>query len=151
MPLIDVTADMGVMGFASGSHRLGYLGDMPISDESETRWRELVQERGFRVVDGKAMAAGDATFHSGWTLHNAPANTTMKTREVMTIIYFADGVKVGPIDNQNRAADLAAWLPGLQAGDPAASPLNPVPIFGVVFCRNRSLIGAAVTLGEQLF
>ena len=35
MPLVDLTPEMGIMRFASGSHREGYLGDMPISDDSE--------------------------------------------------------------------------------------------------------------------
>jgi hypothetical protein len=48
MPLVDITADMGVMDFASGSHRLGYLGDMPISDESEAAWSQLDCGEGFR-------------------------------------------------------------------------------------------------------
>jgi len=63
---------------------------------------------------------------SGWTLHWAPENSTLLTREVMTIIFFADGTRVGPVDNANRAADLETWLPGLKPGDLAASPLNPV-------------------------
>jgi ectoine hydroxylase-related dioxygenase (phytanoyl-CoA dioxygenase family) len=126
MPLTDIAANMGVMGFASGSHRMGYLGDMPISDESERQWRALVNERGFTVAPGVDMSAGDATFHSGWTLHNAPPNDTALTREVMTIIYFADGTRTGAVDNANRAADLAAWLPGVKPGELAASPLNPV-------------------------
>ena len=47
-------------------------------------------------------------------------------REVMTIIYYPDGTRVGAVDNANRQADLEAWLPGLRPGDLAASNLNPV-------------------------
>jgi hypothetical protein len=47
-------------------------------------------------------------------------------REVMTVIYFADGTRVGPADNANRKNDLADWLPGCQPGGPAASELNPL-------------------------
>ena len=36
------------------------------------------------------MAAGDATFHSGVTLHRAPGNPTNRVRDVMTVIYIAD-------------------------------------------------------------
>ena len=126
MPLVDVSEAMGTMHFASGSHKLGYLGDMPISDESEKQWNELIQERGFTRANHGAMKAGDATFHSGWTLHGATGNNTSTTREVMTIIYFADGTKVGKVDNKNRQNDLDAWLPGGVTGAPAASPLNPV-------------------------
>lgn len=126
MPLVDTTANMGVMDFASGSHRLGYLGDMPISDESEAAWSRLIAEKGFTVVNHGDMRAGDATFHTGWTLHAALANHTAKMRDVMTIIYYADGTKVGAVDNANRKADLDAWIPGGVPGEPAASPINPV-------------------------
>jgi hypothetical protein len=46
MPLVDVTAEIGSMTFASGSHELGYLGQLSISDESEAEFRRLIEERG---------------------------------------------------------------------------------------------------------
>jgi ectoine hydroxylase-related dioxygenase (phytanoyl-CoA dioxygenase family) len=126
MPLVDADTSMGTMRFASGSHTVGYLGDMPISDESEAKFDAFIRDKGFKVVESGAMKAGDATFHSGWTLHGAPGNSSDRMREVMTIIYFPDGTRVGPIDNANRQADLDAWLPGLKPGDLAASELNPL-------------------------
>jgi ectoine hydroxylase-related dioxygenase (phytanoyl-CoA dioxygenase family) len=126
MPLVEVNAEMGTMHFASGSHRLGYLGDMPISDASEEAWDRLVRDRGYTKVNHGAMCAGDATFHSGWTLHGAPGNKSDRTREVMTIIYYPDGTKVLKPDNKNRQNDLDAWIPGGVPGEAAASPLNPL-------------------------
>lgn len=126
MPLHDITADMGVMDFATGSHTSGYFGDFGISDESQERFEALVKERGFERTNGVAMQAGDATFHAGWNLHCAPPNHTPHTREVMTIIYYEDGARVAPVDNANRKADLDAWLPGCEPGGPAASAINPV-------------------------
>jgi ectoine hydroxylase-related dioxygenase (phytanoyl-CoA dioxygenase family) len=126
MPLVDVTPEMGTMHFASGSHGDGYLGDLPISDESEVKFEQFIKERGFTKVPGVAMAAGDATFHYGWTLHGAPGNSSTITREVMTIIWYPDGTRVGPLDNDSRKRDRDRWLPGLQPGDLAASALNPL-------------------------
>jgi hypothetical protein len=126
MPLVDVTPEMGTLRFASGSHRNGYLGDLPISDQSEARFENIIRERGHEIVPGAAMAAGDATFHYGWTLHGAPGNSSATTREVMTIIWFADGARVGALDNANRERDCERWLPGLKPGDLAASELNPL-------------------------
>ncbi len=126
MPLVDVTPEMGTLRFASGSHREGYLGALPISDKSEETFRRFLAERGYTVTPGPTMAAGDATFHSGWTLHTAPGNFTPVMREVMTVIYFADGARISEPDNPNRVNDLAAWLPGCKPGDLAASPLNPL-------------------------
>ncbi len=126
MPLVDVAIDAGALTFASGSHREGYLGSVAISDESQARWDAYVRERGFPVAQA-AMRAGDATFHAGWTLHSAPANQSAATREVMTVIYYADGTRVMPNpDNPNRLNDLAGWLPGVKPGELAVSDLNPL-------------------------
>jgi ectoine hydroxylase-related dioxygenase (phytanoyl-CoA dioxygenase family) len=126
MPLVDVDESMGTMCFASGSHTVGYLGDMPISDKSEEIFRAFVKEKGFRVVNAGAMKAGDATFHSGWTLHSAPGNNSPRSREVMTIIWFPNGVRLLTPDNKNREADLKRWHPGQQPGEVACSHLNPL-------------------------
>ena len=126
MPLVNVTPDMGTLHFASASHRDGYLGDTPISDDSETKFEDYIRGKGFTIVPGAAMAAGDATFHYGWTLHGAPGNASDRTREVMTIIWYADGTRVGPLDNASRERDRDRWLPGLNPGDVAASDLNPL-------------------------
>ncbi len=126
MPLIDITPDMGVMTFASGSQKEGYISSLEISDASETHFRKYIAERGFPVSHPVAMRAGDATFHSGWTLHNATPNTTGKMREVMTIIYYADGARVCTPDNPGRVKDLETWLPGCKVGESAASKINPI-------------------------
>jgi len=126
MPLVDVTPDMGTLRFATGSHPQGYLGDLPISNESEARLEAFIHARGFAIAQCPSMKAGDATFHYGWTLHGAPGNSTNRTREVMTIIWFADGARITVPDNPNRARDLERWLPGLKPGDVAVSKLNPL-------------------------
>ncbi len=126
MPLVDAESSMGTLTFASGSHKEGYLGPLGISDESEEYFQRLVEERGFPLSHSGDMAAGDATFHSGAVLHNAPGNSGTRTREAMTVIYFAEGTRVSTPDNPNRALDLKTWLPGLKPGDEAASPLNPL-------------------------
>ncbi len=126
MPLVDVSAEMGPMQFASGSHRRGSLGDHAIGDASERALGDCVAEQGFEVADYGAFAAGDVTFHSGWTLHRAPGNQTDRMREVMTVIYFADGARVTPLDHASRRFDRDVWLPGCEPGELAASRLNPV-------------------------
>jgi ectoine hydroxylase-related dioxygenase (phytanoyl-CoA dioxygenase family) len=126
MPLVDVSPEMGTMRFASGSHLDGYLGDMPISDDSEKKFEEYIQSRGYKIAPGVAMQPGDATFPYGWTLHGAPANATDRTREVMTVIWYADGARVTEPDNFNRQRDLERWMPGLKPADLAASELNPL-------------------------
>jgi ectoine hydroxylase-related dioxygenase (phytanoyl-CoA dioxygenase family) len=125
MPLVDVTPDMGVMTFVDGSNT-GELGNDAISDDSEAHFDALVGRTGAELSVPVAMSAGDATFHGGWTLHKAGANTSSVTREVMTVIYFASDVIVQTPTNEPQRRDLARWLPGLVPGDLAASELNPV-------------------------
>ncbi len=125
MPLVDVPIEMGALTFASRSHNEGFLGHLEISDKSHDEFDRLVASRGFEVVTAP-MQAGDATFHASWLLHSAPGNSSPNTREVMTVIYFADGVDTFEPDNEHRANDLKSWLPGVKAGEPAASELNPV-------------------------
>lgn len=126
LPLVDVPAEVGTMRFVSGSHERGYLGDHAIGDESQRIFSQLIEREGLEVADYGAMATGDATFHHGWTLHSAPANPTALMRSVMTIIYFADGARVAPLDHPNRRLDRAMWLPGCEPGERAATPFNPV-------------------------
>lgn len=127
MPLVDIPAAIGTMTFGTKSHELGYLGEFEISDESDRVFEQIIAANNMKLAHYGAMQAGDATWHKGWTLHGAPGNPTTTLREVMTIIYFADGTRItDPAGNPNRQADLDWWLPGLQPGDLAASPLNPL-------------------------
>jgi ectoine hydroxylase-related dioxygenase (phytanoyl-CoA dioxygenase family) len=125
MPLVDITPAHGGLAFATGSHVDGPLSDIGISDASEEHFDRLVAERGL-VVDGPvAMRAGDASFHSGWTVHRALGNSSTQMREVMTVIWFADGLTVLDPANPAQANDLASWLPGLAPGALAVSAANP--------------------------
>ena len=126
MPLVNAGESMGTLHLASGSQTAGDLGSLPISDASEAELTQYVIQQGFPVVRSGAMAAGDATFHSGWTLHGAPGNSSETTREVMTIIYFEDGARISAPDSASRESDLRGCFPGLAPGDLAASPINPL-------------------------
>jgi hypothetical protein len=126
MPLVDVPAEVGSMTFGSGSHRHGNLGDLFISDRSHRELEAKIRELGIEPRTHGALAAGDATFHAGWTLHSAPANPGATMREVMTVIYYAEGARVGPADHPIRAHDLRTWLHPCQPGEPAAGELNPL-------------------------
>lgn len=126
MPLVDVPEEVGSMHFASGSQRVQDLGEAAIGDASDAHFGREVAERGLPVETHGALRAGDATFHAGWTLHRAEPNPTAEMREVMTIIYFADGARVGPLDHPNREFDQKVWLPGCAPGELAGSRKNPV-------------------------
>jgi ectoine hydroxylase-related dioxygenase (phytanoyl-CoA dioxygenase family) len=126
MPLVDISVEMGMLTFASGSQELGFLGNLAISDDSETLLGDLVKSKGYPITRAETMRAGDATFHAGWTLHSAPGNLSAQRREVMTIIYFADGAKVTEPKNEHQEADRRRWLSGFAPGSLAVSDLNPL-------------------------
>jgi len=125
MPLIDLTRDMGTMIFANGSHKEGPLASVSISEESDRLFTSLLKEKGFSDTSYD-VRAGDATFHSGWTVHSAHANTSSAIREVLTIIYYADGTRIKEPENDFQKTDMSVFHPGMKPGDLAASELNPV-------------------------
>lgn len=126
MPLVPISEAVGSMTFASESHLMGYINKMLISDESHRTLAGYIESKGFETKSHGAMAAGDATFHAGWTLHSAPGNPTDTMRKVMTVIYYADGLRIAEPDSKARESDLKRWFPGLQPGEMAASELNPL-------------------------
>ncbi|HZZ35283.1 MAG TPA: phytanoyl-CoA dioxygenase family protein, partial [Caulobacteraceae bacterium] len=88
IPLCDVDAETGCMGYVPGSH----LG--------EVKFVNIFQPDG----DGEALLArqtaqpvfvpckaGDVIFHDGRTVHLAHPNRSTGTRRVYTAIYFKDG------------------------------------------------------------
>lgn len=127
MPLIDITDEMGMLTFASGSHNAGFVENVAISDESETMLERFIKDKGFEVKRPAFMKAGDATWHYGWTLHSAPGNRSKDTiREVITIIYIADGARITEPKNKHQENDRQRWLCGLEPGELVASKLNPL-------------------------
>ncbi len=126
MPLHAVGPPSGLMSFADGSHLLGDLRGREISDRSEAEFAALVAAQDLPVTETPALQPGDATFHAGWTLHCAGENTTPDVREAFTIIFFADGARLREPRNGYERFDAAVWLPGVEVGEIAASPINPI-------------------------
>ncbi|KPF80833.1 phytanoyl-CoA dioxygenase family protein [Novosphingobium sp. AAP93] len=125
IPLQTVPLEMGPLEFYAGSHRSEIGRDLPISDESEARITADMEAQGF-PIDRAAYALGDVSFHGGWTFHRAGPNRSREPRSVMTMIYIDAEMTVAEPVNRMQQSDLAQWLPGLQPGDLAASPLNPL-------------------------
>ena len=126
MPLIDIDVDMGMLTFASGSHKKGSVLDYEISDKSDQEFDKYVRENNFEISRAKTMKAGDATWHTGFTIHNAPGNNSPLMREVFTIIYLADEAKITEPKNSFQQNDLKRWLMNKEVGTVADSALNPL-------------------------
>jgi hypothetical protein len=131
LPLHDIDPAMGDLEFALGTHS-GPIGDEAISGESDAYYDRYLAEtqtqngNGIERRSTGAMRAGDASFHLGWTLHRANSNRTDVDREVMTVIWFADGARVTEPANQGQQLDRLIWLQNLEPGQLAASALNPL-------------------------
>lgn len=125
MALDDTPVEKGPMVFASGVHKKGPLANIGISDVSAEVYTKLAKDNNWPLATYE-LNAGDATFHSGWTPHKAPGNSSSKMRPVMTVIYMADGVRVSEPMNDAQPLDMARWFPGRKPGDLADTELNPL-------------------------
>jgi hypothetical protein len=125
LPLHDIDPAMGDLEFALGTHG-GPIGDEAISGESDAFYERYLADTHVQRRPTGAMRAGDASFHLGWTLHRANPNRTDVDREVMTVIWFADGARVTEPANPGQRLDRLIWLENLEPGELAASSLNPL-------------------------
>jgi len=123
VPLQDTPLSMGPLAFCEKSHRFQIGRDLEISDESEMTLKQALQSF---TMEETPFSLGDVSFHSGWTYHRAGANTTDRSREVMTIIYMDENIRLIPPKNKNHILDLQQWAPGLKPGDILSSAINPV-------------------------
>ncbi len=126
MPLVDINVDMGMLTFASGSQNKGSIFNYEISDESEQEFDKYLRENNFEISRANTMKAGDATWHLGFTIHNAPGNKSDVMREVFTIIYMAYDAKITEPKSSWQQEDLKVWLMNKPVGTVADSELNPL-------------------------
>ena len=124
MPLVDIEPGMGGMKWAAGTHRMGFLGQHAISEQSQKFFDEYISQRNIEVTEGVPMRQGDVSFHYGWTLHAAGPNSSTKMREAMIGTYFADGMRVMKPKNDSQEGDRVNFLGGKQPGELADSALN---------------------------
>jgi len=127
IPLTDLDSDMAPMSYATGSHKAGFMGLCGPDDESMSRFEQKVRNRGFAIHNYGSFNAGDIAAHSGKTLHSSRKNRSSRMREVLIIIYFADGARV--IDTSTLppgGPPLEVLLPGVRPGDLANGPLTPL-------------------------
>jgi ectoine hydroxylase-related dioxygenase (phytanoyl-CoA dioxygenase family) len=124
LALNHIPEEIGSMGFVSRSHELA------------TEDVVLAARKGYPLVSYGAMEPGDATFHSGLTLHYAAGNPTENYREVLTIIYIADNLTIiEPEENKSKEArnyHLRRLFPGRKPGDSAESELTPL-----IYSKNK--------------
>ena len=62
-----------------------------VAGSAHKRYDALIRQLGIQVV-GPGRKAGDASIHSGQTLHSVLPNTSDEPRAVMTLVFFVDGL-----------------------------------------------------------
>lgn len=125
IPLQAVPANMGPLAFSATSHRYNVGRDLEISDESEKKISKQLLETGLPLEESP-FELGEVSYHSGWTFHRAGANTGGSPRQVMTIIYMENGIRLVEPKNKAQLNDWNTWMPGAVVGEPVATELNPV-------------------------
>jgi len=125
IPLQAVPMDMGPLCFGKGSHLKNIGRDLAISDESEQLIKQAIAEQGVIEVQ-EPFDLGEVSFHYGWTLHRAGPNTSGKPRQVHTIIYMDQDMRLAKPKNQNQQNDWDKWTASTKIGEIMADPKNPV-------------------------
>ena len=123
VPLQDTPLEMGPLAFCEKSHRFHHGRDLEIGDESEITLKEALKKFS---KNNSPFALGDVSFHAGWTFHRAEANTSKQPREVMTIIYIDQEMRLVTPKNKNQVIDMQEFCPGVPIGEIIDSPLTPV-------------------------
>jgi ectoine hydroxylase-related dioxygenase (phytanoyl-CoA dioxygenase family) len=123
IPLQETPLEMGPLAFCPKSHRVTYGRDLEIGEESEERIGAALKNHG---VDEGPFELGEVSFHSGWTFHRAAPNTSSKPREVMTIIYMDENMRLTEPVNKHQKVDRDTYAPGVSVGEIINTPMNPV-------------------------
>lgn len=117
LALVDVPEEKGCMRFIPGSHQWGIREYVDIFEQPHVP--EAVKEEN-RVA--LPLNAGDVTYHSGLTFHEAFPNKTNEMREAMTIIYFEDGARYTAEDERSKDHDSCE---GLKHGEVIDTKFTP--------------------------
>jgi ectoine hydroxylase-related dioxygenase (phytanoyl-CoA dioxygenase family) len=125
IPLQATPLEMGPLAFARKTHRMPFGRDLEISDESERMIQKSLKDAQ-ADIDETPFDLGEVSFHLGWTFHRAGANRSDRPREVMTVIYVDENIRL--IEPQTKAgeADRQRWCKGVEVGEVLDGPLNPV-------------------------
>lgn len=125
IPLQATPIELGPLAFAPETQKYNIGRDLEISDDSEKQLAKMLRERNFKIVE-EPFDLGEVSFHYGWTFHRAGENKSNRAREVMTVIYMEEDIKLQKPKNKNQQQDWDTWCPGAKVGEVVNTPINPV-------------------------
>ena len=125
IPMQATPLSMGPLEFSAKSYQLQRGRDLKISADSEQVISKKLRMGDFEQVV-EPFDIGEVSFHSGWLFHRAGPNTTEQMRQVMTVIYMDENMKLKAPQNENQQNDWDTWCPGAKIGEQIATPLNPI-------------------------
>ncbi|MEM7367724.1 MAG: phytanoyl-CoA dioxygenase family protein [Bacteroidota bacterium] len=125
IPMQETPLEMGPLEFSAKSFQLQGGRKLKISDDSERIIAKKLRLNDFDQVI-EPFELGEVSFHSGWIFHRAGANQTDQMRQVMTVIYMDEQMRLIEPQNSNQQADWDAWCPGAKIGKVIDTELNPV-------------------------
>jgi ectoine hydroxylase-related dioxygenase (phytanoyl-CoA dioxygenase family) len=125
IPLQATPLEMGPLAFARKTHRMAFGRELEISDESERLIQKSLKEAQ-ADIDDTPFDLGEVSFHLGWTFHRAGPNRSDRPREVMTVIYVDEDIRLIEPVTKSHENDRATWCKGAEVGGVLDGPLNPV-------------------------
>ena len=125
IPLQATPLELGPLAFSATSQQFDLGRDLEISDDSEAQINAQLRTKGLPTDEGP-FDLGEVSYHYGWTFHRAAANVSDRPRNVMTVIYMEDGIRLAQPRNKNQQSDWDTWMAGAVIGEPVATHLNPV-------------------------
>lgn len=132
------TLQRGAMGYLAGSHQSGnclFADIAHIEDEGELKANEMAflnhPDWSHKSMTYVEASVGTVIWHHGLTVHRALPNLTDDTREVFTVVYFADGILRGSMrqDVENVPHFVTDGLSSdevVRPGEPLASARMPL-------------------------
>ncbi|MGH7959559.1 MAG: phytanoyl-CoA dioxygenase family protein [Opitutaceae bacterium] len=125
IPLQATPLEMGPLVFARRTHRMAFGRDLEISDDSETQIQKSLQEAQ-ADIDETPFDLSEVSFHLGWTFHRAGANRSAVPREVMTVIYVDEYIRLVEPKTKGQRNDREILCPTIAVGEVLDGPLTPV-------------------------
>jgi len=127
IPLQPIPRSMGPLAFAIGMDSYRYVENLPFNKFNSSYDRavdETLSAHGVKT-DDSAFELGEISFHHAFSFHTAGPNLTGHSRMVLATTYFEDGARVVEAPTM-ISGDWRKFMPGIEAGEPIASPYNPV-------------------------